>query len=151
MATPSKDRILALDYGRKHIGLAISDEAGLGSTPLTIFVRSNRADDLRRLREIARKFGVGRLVVGFPLHLDGAESEMSAEAKSFAKRLRKHLGIPVDLFDERLSSWAAGTEVPSRARRDKAAAHRRDDLAAAIILRDYLADRSSSCAATGKR
>ena len=73
--TPTRTpRILALDYGRKRIGLALSDELGLTSAPLDILARKNRADDIRRLREIARKHEAALIVIGLPVRLDGSES-----------------------------------------------------------------------------
>jgi putative Holliday junction resolvase len=149
-AKPFTGRILAIDYGRKRIGLAISDELGLTAQPLATIVRINRRNDLRRLRLIAREHQVRCVVVGLPLHLDGRTSEMALEVKRFAVRLEKELGLRVELADERLTSWeAAQTQSPTRPRRpdkksgnrsaSKAATH--DDVAAAIILRDYLAER----------
>ncbi len=101
-------RILAIDYGRKRIGLALSDELGLTAQPLATIVRTNRRNDLRRLREICRQYEVGRIVVGHPLHMTGEAGEMAEEAKRFAARLEKDLRIEVVLVDERLTSWEAG-------------------------------------------
>jgi len=144
MAPSSTGRILALDYGRKRIGLALSDELGITAAPLAVLVRKNRADDLKRLREIARKHEAKRLVIGLPLRLDGEETEMSQEVTSFAKRLRKHLGLPVEMYDERLSSWQAHSEESLPAKRRRSATKTKDDVAAAIILRDFLAQRELS-------
>ena len=131
-------RILAVDYGRKRIGLAISDELLLTAQPLLVMKRANRRDDLRRLRHICRKEGVARILVGHPLHITGEAGEMAQEAVRFAARLRKELGIEVDLVDERLTSWEAAQMVSESG----SAAHRKasslDDVAAAIFLRDYL-------------
>lgn len=99
--------MLALDYGRRRIGLAASDALGLTAQPLGTLERTNRRDDLRRLREIVRRHGVRRIVVGHPLRLDGTPGEMAAEAARFAARIEKQLGLPVELVDERLSSWEA--------------------------------------------
>src|ERR1700686_1542153 len=99
--------ILAIDYGQKRLGLALSDEHGVTSRPFATWTRINRRRDLARLRELVRQEGVRRIVVGLPLHLDGTPSEMSEEAKSFAARVAKALGLPVELMDERLSSWEA--------------------------------------------
>jgi putative Holliday junction resolvase len=141
--------ILAIDYGKKRLGLAISDEFRVTSRPFATWTRINRRRDLARLRELVRKEGVRRIVVGLPLHLDGKPSEISEEAKSFAARVEKALGLPVELMDERLSSWearetlAAASSNP-RARRGPSERtknrkkHYFDDVAAAIILRDYL-------------
>ena len=73
-------RILAIDYGRKRIGLALSDELGLTAQPLATFLRTNRRNDLRRLREICRKHAVARILVGHPLHMTGESSPMAEEA-----------------------------------------------------------------------
>jgi len=135
-------RILAVDYGRRRIGLAISDELQLTARPLKILERKNRSDVIRKIRDVARECGARTIVVGHPLNLDGTRGEMADEAARFATRLRKELGIEVELADERLTSWEAeqtAGETRSRARRKnsaKRATH--DDLAAAILLRDYL-------------
>src|SRR3984893_18366031 len=97
----------AIDYGQKRLGLALSDERGVTSRPLAIWTRINRRRDLRRLRELVGQHAVRRIVIGLPLHLDGTPSDMSAETKGFASRVEKALGIPVELMDERLSSWEA--------------------------------------------
>jgi len=131
-------RILAIDYGRKRIGLALSDELQLTAQPLLVLKCANRRDDLRRLRDICRKQGVARILVGHPLHMTGEAGEMADEAARFAARLRKELGIEVDLVDERLTSWEAGqmmAETGSARQRNESSL---DDVAAAIFLREYL-------------
>ena len=81
-------RLLAIDYGRKRIGLALSDELGFTAHPLVTLLRTNRRNDLRRLREICRKHGVARILVGHPLHMTGESSPMAEEAALFAARLQ---------------------------------------------------------------
>ena len=147
---PATGVILAIDYGRKRLGLALSDENGVTSRPYATWTRINRRRDLSRLRELVHQERIRRIVVGLPLRLDGAPSEMSEEAKSFAARVHKALGLPVEMMDERLSSWEAhemlaATNSKERLRRGSSAHSRSslkkpsiDDIAAAIILRDYL-------------
>jgi putative Holliday junction resolvase len=141
--------ILAIDYGKKRLGLALSDELGVTSRPHATWNRVNRRRDLARLRELARQQKVCRIVVGLPLHLDGTPSEMSEEAKSFAARVEKALGLPVEMMDERLSSWEARQTLAvansnERARRGSSGlteARKQtplDEIAANIILQDYL-------------
>ena len=67
---PNPARVLAIDYGRRRLGLALSDALGLTAQPLTTLARANRRDDLRCLRELVRRHGVQRIIVGHPLHLD---------------------------------------------------------------------------------
>jgi putative holliday junction resolvase len=131
-------RILAVDYGRKRIGLAISDELLLTAQPLLVMERANRRNDLRRLRDICRKEGVARILVGHPLHITGEAGEMAEEAARFAARLRKELGIEVDLVDERLTSWEAAQMVAETGSATHRKASSLDDVAAAILLREYL-------------
>jgi putative holliday junction resolvase len=144
-----KGVILAIDYGKKRLGLALSDEFGVTSRPYATWTRINRRRDLARLRELVRQQEVRRIVVGLPLHLNGMPSEMSEEAKSFAARVEKALGLPVEMMDERLSSWEAHETLASMTsntskRRDSSGRSDTkkktplDDIAAAIILRDYL-------------
>jgi putative Holliday junction resolvase len=141
--------ILAIDYGKKRLGLALSDEHGVTSRPFAIWTRINRRRDLARLRELVRQYRVCRIVVGLPLHLDGTQSEMSEETKGFAERVEKALGVRVEMMDERLSSWEAEqivevnkSIVSSHPAGKKHAGRKRyppcDDVAAAVILRSYL-------------
>jgi putative Holliday junction resolvase len=147
--TASTGVVLAIDYGQKRLGLALSDEQRMASRPFATWTRTNRRRDLARLRELARQHAVRRIVVGLPLHIDGTASEMSEEAKGFAARVEKALGVPVEMMDERLSTWEAKqvlganefTASSSRGRTQHAGRKRRmtfDDIAAAVILRDYL-------------
>jgi putative Holliday junction resolvase len=145
-------RILGIDYGRARIGLAIA-EADVGlARPLDTLQRINRNEDMRRLREIARTNGVKQIVVGLPLRLDGTRGEMAEEAARFAERVRKQLGVPVEMVDERLSSWEAERlleEQGGRILRDHKENARKirkpveakssvDAVAAAVILKEYL-------------
>jgi putative holliday junction resolvase len=137
-------RILGLDYGRKRIGLALSDTLNLTATPLTTITRTNRRNDIRRLREICQTHKVARIVVGHPLHMSGEMSPMAEEAGRFAERIRKELGIEVELQDERLTSWEAQemTRSAKSTRRKKNSPL--DEVAAAVLLSDYLERRHDS-------
>ncbi len=152
-------RILAVDYGRARIGVAIAD-AGAGlPQPLAVLARINRNEDMRRLRELAREHSVKQIVVGLPLRLDGTRGEMAEEAERFAQRVRKQIGIPVEMVDERLTSWEAerlleeyeGRTIQAPARpktrrednqkrgkKEEEGKHSVDAVAAAVILREYL-------------
>ena len=139
-ATPDPEprRILAIDYGRKRMGLAVSDELQMTGQPLFTLVRTNRRDDLRRLREVCRKHGVARILMGHPLHITGEAGEMADEAAQFAERLQKELGIEVKLVDERLTSWEAEQIVAQHKSPNRRKKSSIDDVAAAVLLREYL-------------
>jgi putative holliday junction resolvase len=138
----SEGRVLAIDYGRRRLGLAVSDPLRVAARPLATWTRSNRRRDLARLRSLCREQGISRIVVGWPLQLSGARGDMASEAACFADRIRKDLGVPVELADERLSSWEA-EQVLAHDHATKGQSpnpkHRRlDEVAAAVILRNYL-------------
>jgi putative Holliday junction resolvase len=153
-ATPEAARILGLDYGRKKIGMAWADVRARIAEPYDTWERINRNEDMRRLREFARDHGVKQIVVGLPLRLDGSRGEMAEEATRFAERLRKQIGVPVELVDERLTSWQAeqileqefGRPITHkdthagrrRAPRASLGKHTVDAIAAMVILREYL-------------
>jgi putative holliday junction resolvase len=150
-ATSSARAILAIDYGRARIGLAIA-EAGL-ARPLETLERVNRNEDMRRLREVVRVHRVWQVVVGLPLRLDGTRGDMAEEAARFGTRVHKQLGLPVEMVDERLTSWEAERlleEQSGRVLRTHRGTSKRgrqvnaisvDSVAATVILQDYLAQR----------
>ena len=136
-------RILAIDYGRRRIGLAISDPFGWMATPLMTIERKGRAADLARLQQVARQYAVERVIVGHPVKMDGAPGEMAEEAARFARRVEQVLAVPVALVDERLTSWEARQW---QIEHGKAGAAGTDDkIAAAILLEDYLDQSPKRC------
>jgi putative Holliday junction resolvase len=142
-------RILAVDYGRARIGLAIAESLQGIAQPLNTLKRINRNEDMRRLRELVRDNAVKLILVGLPLRLDGARGEMAEETLRFAQRMRKQIGIAVEMADERLTSWEAERlleeEFGRKSRQIDGAPKKRDaskftvdSVAATIILREYL-------------
>jgi putative holliday junction resolvase len=142
-------RILGLDYGRARIGLAIADPETAIAKPLCTLERLNRNEDMRRLREIIRENRVRQIVVGLPLRLDGTRGEMAEEAARFARRVQKQMGLPVELVDERLTSWEAERLLEEQQGRRLHGAtgrsHKKmaqkpgvDAVAAALILKEFL-------------
>ncbi len=142
-------KILAIDYGRARIGLAVAASLQGIAQPLTTLERINRNEDMRRLRELVRDHNVKFVLVGLPLRLDGTRGEIAEETERFAQRVRKQIGVPVEMVDERLTSWEAERQMEEQfGRRSKSAeasskkkANEKisvDSMAAAIILREYL-------------
>ena len=105
--------------------------------PVATLERTNRQEDIRRLREIARKYKITLIIVGSPLHLAGHAGKMAHEVSRFASRIKKELGLPVELRDERLTSWEAEQTLKENAGRKSKETHL-DSIAAAILLRDFL-------------
>ncbi len=153
-------RILALDYGRARIGMAIASAEAALAQPLGTLERINRNEDMRRIRELVREHGVKQIVVGLPLRLDGTRGEMAEEAARFGERVRKQIGVPVEMVDERLTSWEAerlleeqqGRTIhatTSKKRKQENTKLGVDAMAAALILKEYLDRRQAPQAVQG--
>jgi putative Holliday junction resolvase len=135
LAGSGRGCILAIDYGRRRMGLAVSDSMGWTARPLETIERRGGAE-MARLGEIVREHGVTRVIVGHPLRMDGTPGAMAEEAERFARRVEQALGLPVELVDERLTSWAADQWVAEHPESGRGRA--KDEIAAAILLEDFL-------------
>jgi putative Holliday junction resolvase len=133
-----KMRILGLDYGSKRIGVALCDELGLTGQGLTTIVWKNQNQVLNALADLVRNHEVGKIVIGYPLRLDGTEGIQCEKVSRFARLLEARLSLPVIKWDETLSSRTAeDILIELRVRREK----RKkivDKMAAGIILQSYL-------------
>jgi putative Holliday junction resolvase len=144
--SPHPARVLAVDLGRRRIGLAVSDPLGVTVQGLDTLTRRNLRDDIARVAAAARDRKVTRIVVGLPLHMSGEESPMAREARLFAGKLREATGLDVDLHDERLTSVEAESILAGRGwSLDRLLKEKRrgavDRLAATLILEDWLSAR----------
>jgi len=131
-------RILGLDYGEKRLGLAISDEMGITAQGLPTITRKGLEKDLAALEKVIRQFGVDRMVIGYPLRLNGTEGIQCEKVNRFAGILEKRFSVPILKWDETLTTSQAEeilTEVRVSRKKRKAVV---DKLAAMIILQDYL-------------
>lgn len=126
-------RVLALDHGTARIGCAISDPSGTLSTPLPVI----EPPEARSVAELVVKYEVERVVVGLPLHLSGEEGSQAALARTFCTELEAIVDVPVEAYDERLT-----TRMAEASKREGAAAAP-DSLAAAHLLQAYLAGQAA--------
>jgi putative Holliday junction resolvase len=144
-------RYLGLDIGTKRIGVALSDELGLTAQPvMTLERKRNPKDDLRSLARLCRKYGCAGIVAGDPLHLSGEASAQTERARKFAGELAEMAGVPLHLWDERLTSREAHAILyeAGRPRQEHKAVV--DQIAAALILQGFLdAQRAMHPAAMG--
>ncbi len=138
---PAAGRIVALDIGTKRIGVAVSDELQITVRPLPFIARKSWKKLLLEIKHVLAEFDAKALVIGLPYNFDGAESEMSAEARHLARNFSLSLEIPVILQDERATSYEAKGRLWQQGADLKETKRRIDSEAAAIILSDYL-DRS---------
>jgi len=142
-----KPRYLALDIGDRRIGVAVSDELGLTAQPVLTLERKRgpggiAREDLRSLARLARRFAVVGIVVGNPVHLSGELSPQAEKTQAFAAALGALAGLPIHLWDERLTTHEAHQILyeAGHARQD----HRRvvDQVAATLILQSFLREGS---------
>lgn len=131
-------RIMALDVGDRRIGIAVSDELGLTAQGRPTLKRLTVDQDIERIRKLAEEAGIDLIVIGNPIHMDGAESRQSQKVSRFADRVRKTLGMPVLLWDERLTSFAAEEHLRELGMNWRQRRERVDQVAAAFILESYL-------------
>ena len=131
-------RILALDLGKRRIGLAVSDELGITAQGLETLQRTNIREDLATLAKLAANRNVSLILMGHPLHMSGDESRQAYYTRDFARRLEEVTGLPTKFWDERWTSVQAervlkqsGISIEKRARAV-------DRLAAVILLESYL-------------
>ncbi len=131
-------RTLGVDLGRVRIGLALADDVLRTARPLRVVERRAEAADLAAIAEAAREYEVERVVLGLPLNMDGTEGPSARLARAFAPKLAAALGVPVDLFDERLSTFEAEIRLRDQGFSAKDRRSRVDAEAAAVILQGWL-------------
>jgi putative holliday junction resolvase len=137
-----KPRYLGLDVGNRRIGVAVSDELGLTAQPvLTLERKRNRREDLRSLARLCRRFGVAGVVVGNPLYLQGELSPQAAKTQAFAAELGELTGLPIHLWDERLTSNTAHEILYEAGRKRQEHRNVVDQVAAVLILQGFLDER----------
>jgi len=131
---------MALDYGERSVGVAISDELQLTVRPLSTIRREKRGSDqvIERIRNMVAENEIATLVVGLPLNMDGSRGAAVERVERFISDLRRSVSIPVVTVDERLTSYEADRilremGVGSRERRARS-----DEYAASVILQDYI-------------
>ena len=131
-------RLLAIDYGKAYIGLALSDELQMIASPYGVVANDKFAGVAKQLGAVTEEFGIETVVVGMPMNMDGSLSSMGQAVKQFAKNLEKELGLEVIFQDERMSTDAVERAMLeadlSRAKRKA----KKDAAAAAYILQGYL-------------
>jgi putative Holliday junction resolvase len=130
--------ILAIDHGDARIGLAATDEFGIGAHPVET-IDCRKSEPIPRLLEIIASRKIAAIVLGLPLRMDGSEGTSSAKVRKFGEDLRGHLGeIPLTYFDERFTTVAASDKLREAGKKAKQQKNVIDQAAALEILKDYL-------------
>jgi len=136
-------RVLGLDYGDRRIGGAVCDELGMTAQGIATLIRKNRDADLAAIAGFVQRFGVEKIVIGYPLRLDGSEGIQCDKVNRFARRLEARLSMPVIRRDETFSTKEAEELLRETGVRREKKREIVDRLAACIILQSYLDTRAN--------
>lgn len=136
-------KLLALDVGDRRVGVAVSDDTGLIASPLTVIRRTSKVEDFCKIARLVQEQKVAGLVVGHPLNRDGSAGSQAQRVERYAAALAEYLlsrghDLPVQLWDERMSTQRAQEAMIAAGRKAKDRRERIDSAAAAVILQDYL-------------
>ncbi len=129
---------MALDLGEKRIGVAVSDELRLVARSYGVLKRKSRREDFVRYQTIITEQKISLLVMGLPIPLGGGESQKTAWVRNYTEELRQHLSIPIEYWDESLTTVQAEESMRQRGIRGRKARDRVDAVAAAFILQSFL-------------
>ena len=137
-------RVMGLDVGTKTVGVAVSDALGFTAQGLRVVRRKNLRSDVGELKRVIREYEVSRVVIGLPLNMDGSEGPRAEASREFGALLSEATGLPIDYWDERLSTVAAERMLiegdVSRERRKQVI----DQVAASIILQGWLDSKATA-------
>lgn len=132
---------MGLDVGDRRIGVAVSDALGFTAQPVLTLTRTNRKQDLKSIERLIRRYSCSAIVVGNPLYMSGDQSPQAAKAQAFAQMLRDETELPVHLWDERLTTTEAHRHLHAAGRVGKEHKAMVDQVAAVLILENWLAAR----------
>jgi putative holliday junction resolvase len=135
-------RILAIDYGGRRMGLAVTDPLGITAQGIETLERKNNRADFGRLERTIREYGVKEIVLGNPLRMSGQEGTQSKKVAEFAEELRKRFQLPVHLWDERLTSAEANRLLRENEVSTKLRVQAVDRMAAVLILQSFMQSRN---------
>jgi len=130
------ERLLGLDVGGKRIGVAVSDELGLIASPVGMVLRGG--NPAREIADLARRYAVGRIIVGLPVGMSGREGTQADDVRTFAGLIEPVVALPIEFWDERLTTAIAEKSLIAAGSRRDQRRNQVDSVAAAVILQGYL-------------
>lgn len=133
-----KGHLIGIDLGSKYVGLSISDDLGAFAHPLTTIYYKNQSQVINEILDLASEHGATGFVVGIPKNMDGTLGESGMRCMRFAKRLESRSGLPVVLWDERLTTSQAEREMIGLGKSRRKRRSSIDEAAAVLILENYL-------------
>ena len=136
-----RERVLAFDFGLRQIGVAVGNATLATSQPLTVLRARDGQPDWNAVATLLAEWRPDLVLVGDPLHMDGSVSELAERARKFARRIAGRFAVPIEMVDERLTSFAVKQEQREAGHRGDFRARPVDSLAAELILRDWFNQR----------
>ncbi|MBU2953075.1 Holliday junction resolvase RuvX [Marinobacter sp. F3R08] len=137
MPEPTSRRVMAFDFGTRRIGVAIGQELLGTGQPVALIPARDGIPDWQQIEAVLEEWRPDLVVVGLPLNMDNTENDMCARARKFGKRLHGRYHVPVEMVDERLSSFEAKGEVMAAGGSRDFGRHGVDDRAAVLILETF--------------
>lgn len=133
-------RILGIDYGDRHVGLALSDSLGMIAQPLTTYtLKERKADNAAYFRDLVKSHDIKRIVLGMPLRMDGTPGTRAEKTRAFAQWLKGLTGLEIVFWDERLTTQQATAIMHEQNVRQKDQKSVVNQISAALVLQAYLA------------
>ena len=131
-------RILGIDYGDRQIGLAISDHLGFTAQPLANYRRKTQKEDEKYFKTLISEYEIREVIIGMPLRMDGSAGTRAEKTQEFARWLTQILNLPIQFWDERLTTKQANKILNQQKIKRKAKKDIEDQISAMIILSTYL-------------
>lgn len=131
-------RILSIDYGERRTGLAITDELGITAQGLDTIIAASEEDAFKKVVEIVRKYGVGKILIGLPLNMNGSESDKSKKVRVFGEALEQETSLPVIYWDERMTTMQAKRVMAETETKTFGKKHLVDRISATLMLQEYM-------------
>lgn len=135
----SAKRLMAIDYGDRRIGIAVSDMLLITAQPVGFITVSGKKDAIAKLKEIYSQYDISKIIFGLPKNMDGTEGERAQIVRDFAKRLGEEVNCEVDFFDERLTTVRAEQTLNALNVKGRKKEGKKDSLSAVLILQGYMA------------
>lgn len=137
-------KILAIDFGTRHMGFAVGNSFIRTATPIAPLVRKNEEKDFRYIKQLIDEYDISKIIIGYPLNMDGTKSETTLQVERFTRQLKENIDIETEFVDERLTSFEAHEMLKSQHPDYKKRKKILDSVSALIILRTYMESESRS-------
>lgn len=131
-------KLLAIDFGMKRMGFAFGDTTIRTASPIAAIMRKNIEQDIGHIKNLIYEYNITKILIGYPLNMDGTRSKITFQVENFTKQLKKKINIATEFVDERLTSFEAEEILKSYQPDHKKRKKILDSISALIILKNYI-------------